>query len=254
MTTRRDILKSGAGLAAILATGKAPAALVKSMLAARNSIGMKSGGVRLPYDAGVEYLESSGTQYIDTGVFPTANVGALVDVMPFNGGADVCALFCGSDTWRWGFGFRVNYTIQISCLSRSVAFQNVDWSPSGSRKTVDYNYSQQYKAYIDNELVYDNIPHGVVESPGAIWMFGANYNGTGVLWRGAKIRVYSCKMIDNGVLVRDFIPVRFTNEQGVSEGAMYDRVSGELEPFRNKGAGAFLWGPDASAGNGGGGV
>ena len=60
-------------------------------------------------------------------------------------------------------------------------------------------------------------------------------------------------MIDNVVLVRDFIPVRFTNELGQSEGAMYDRVSGELEPFRNKGTGAFLWGPDASEQNGGGG-
>ena len=48
MTTRRDILRGGAGLAAILAAGKAPAAFVKSMLAARNIIGMKSGGAKLP--------------------------------------------------------------------------------------------------------------------------------------------------------------------------------------------------------------
>lgn len=43
MTTRRNILKSGAGLAAILATGKAPAALVKSMLAARKSFWISEG-------------------------------------------------------------------------------------------------------------------------------------------------------------------------------------------------------------------
>lgn len=40
------------------------------------------------------------------------------------------------------------------------------------------------------------------------------------------------------------IAVRFTNEQGVSEGAMYDRVSGQL--FRNAGTGAFTIGPDKS--------
>ena len=40
MTTRRHILKSGVGLAAILATGKAPAYLVKSMLAARHGLGV----------------------------------------------------------------------------------------------------------------------------------------------------------------------------------------------------------------------
>ena len=38
------------------------------------------------------------------------------------------------------------------------------------------------------------------------------------------------------------LPVRFTNESGVLEGAMYDRVSGQL--FRNAGTGAFIIGPD----------
>ena len=56
MTTRRDILKGGAGLAAILASGKAPAYLVKSMLAARNSIGMKSGGAKVPTAA--DYVQT----------------------------------------------------------------------------------------------------------------------------------------------------------------------------------------------------
>ena len=44
------------------------------------------------------------------------------------------------------------------------------------------------------------------------------------------------------MIARDFIAVRFTNENGVSEGAMYDCVSGEL--FRNAGTGAFIIGPD----------
>lgn len=56
------------------------------------------------------------------------------------------------------------------------------------------------------------------------------------------MRVYFCKITSGGDLVRDFQPVRFTNEQGVFEGAMYDRVSGEL--FRNQGMGAFLYGND----------
>ena len=48
-------------------------------------------------------------------------------------------------------------------------------------------------------------------------------------------------MVDNAIL-GSFIPVRFTNEDGVSEGAMYDRVSGQL--YRNAGTGAFVIGPD----------
>lgn len=49
-------------------------------------------------------------------------------------------------------------------------------------------------------------------------------------------------MVNNGVLVRDFQPVRFTNELGQSDGAMYDKVSGQL--FRNAGTGSFLFGDD----------
>ena len=46
---------------------------------------------------------------------------------------------------------------------------------------------------------------------------------------------------NNSALI-DLIPVRFTNELGQSEGAMYDRVSGQL--FRNAGTGDFIIGPD----------
>lgn len=49
----------------------------------------------------------------------------------------------------------------------------------------------------------------------------------------------------NAILVRDMIPVRFTNEHGQSEGAMYDRVSGQL--FRNVGTGTFTIGPDKTS-------
>lgn len=46
----------------------------------------------------------------------------------------------------------------------------------------------------------------------------------------------------DGTPLRDFIPVRFTNENNQSEGAMYDKVTKQL--FRNKGTGNFTIGPD----------
>ena len=45
MTTRREMVKAGAGLAAIMAAGKAPAAFVRSLVAARNT--MMAGGGKL---------------------------------------------------------------------------------------------------------------------------------------------------------------------------------------------------------------
>lgn len=46
----------------------------------------------------------------------------------------------------------------------------------------------------------------------------------------------------NGAALIDLIPVRFMNETGQQEGAMYDKVSKQL--FRNKGTGSFIIGPD----------
>ena len=71
-------------------------------------------------------------------------------------------------------------------------------------------------------------------------LFGIRQNGN--LEQLSKAKIYALKFTINSTTLRDFIPVRFTNENGVSEGAMYDRVSGQL--FGNAGTGAFIIGPD----------
>jgi len=48
MTTRRNMIKAGAGLAAILASGKAPAYIVKSMIAARQIFLGRGDGAKAP--------------------------------------------------------------------------------------------------------------------------------------------------------------------------------------------------------------
>ena len=50
-------------------------------------------------------------------------------------------------------------------------------------------------------------------------------------------QIYYAKIIVDGVLVRDFIPVRVGQI-----GYLYDKVSGEL--FGNQGSGNFTLGPD----------
>lgn len=67
-------------------------------------------------------------------------------------------------------------------------------------------------------------------------------NGGRILKYGyVKCRSFSV-YDSNNVKLRDFIPVRFTNELGEVEGAMYDKVSKQL--FRNQGTGKFIVGAD----------
>lgn len=69
------------------------------------------------------------------------------------------------------------------------------------------------------------------------------YTGT-IYYTDCKVASFSIIDIATNKILIDFIPVRFTNELGQSEGAMYDRVSGEF--FRNSGTGSFVIGPDKS--------
>ena len=71
-------------------------------------------------------------------------------------------------------------------------------------------------------------------------LFGIRENGHVAQLSEAKI--YELKFTLNSTTLRDFIPVRLTNDNGKSEGVMYDKVSGQL--FRNAGTGAFIIGPD----------
>ena len=73
------------------------------------------------------------------------------------------------------------------------------------------------------------------------YKFGMSYNNQHQTITSVS-RFAWCMIFLGNTLVRDFIPVRFTNENGVTEGAMYDRVSGAL--FRNAGTGAFTIGPN----------
>jgi len=75
--------------------------------------------------------------------------------------------------------------------------------------------------------------------------------GVALNYSAAKQLLMEASFEVNGVTAWDAYSVRFTNEMGQAEGAMYDRVSGQL--FRNAGKGAFTVGPDKTANLNGGG-
>ena len=78
---------------------------------------------------------------------------------------------------------------------------------------------------------------------------GAYFRINSPQWNNATMarqRIRRIVMYEYDSMVTDMIPVRFTNELGQSEGAMYDRVSGQL--FRNSGTGAFGFGTDIAGG------
>lgn len=243
--TRRDIVKAGAGLAAILASGRAPAAVVRSMLAARASI---CGGKRLPYDAEVEYLESTGTQWIDTGVIPTTDLNFRLHCYyntPMQAITGECV-----------FGMRYTQGTQWRCMVSNYRVNTGGYASffNNQRFISTISGVHEYEFSLING-VYSN-GHGTtgtvnkaqtspilpIPSSWTMHLFRGNYT-TEPFNDVFKGKVFSLDLwLDSGLYVRKYRPVRFTNEQGVTEGAMYDRVTKQL--FRNAGTGAFTYGPD----------
>ena len=204
----------------------------------------------LPYDAEVQYLQSTGTQYILTGVRPQVGDVLSVDTT-VQYSADVVP-----NTWLTGWYMDLYNSSLIGTYQNQIYFTY----------NTDRNIAKTNVGLYDKHRIRYNFPDGILiddivlsssvaaNTPLTAIPTSSTYNGLCIFNRfnsyGSpnstiiKAKVFSFQIIINGSVSFDGIPVRFTNEQDVSEGAMYDRVSGEL--FRNAGTGAFTIGPDKS--------
>ena len=237
MTTRR---KFGLGIAAIIAAQRAPAALVRSLIAARAAL---TGGKKLPYDAEVAFLGSTGTQRIDTGIIATNGIVLSGKSVKYNNNS-----VCG-----WSI---------YDCLTNHIEFR---WRSVSI--VVDCPNGTLFTFVWGKQIIFDGVVQGdrstIDADQNKVMLFCRRSDGNDSL----NGRIYWFKIENENGLVRDFIPVRFTNELGMSEGAMYDRANPAvgMNPdgsprtdglYRNRGTGAFAIGPvkarGASGQNGGG--
>ena len=201
-------------------------------------------GKRLPYDAEVEYLESTGTQWIDTGVAPVDDATFVV-----------CAAFTNLNTGRFGavqlIGSSTTYRYYFGVSNGKWigAINSVGYNHDISQADTDIHIfkTNNLGLYIDDIMVV-----AAENSKPTNSVCLTNVGGTAIDIP-TKAKLYSCKIYDaNGVIISDLIPVRRTLD-GQSVGEMYDRVTGTFMERH----GTFVTGPDvasgASAANGGGG-
>ena len=214
------------------------------LIAARNGFAV---GKSLPYDAEVEYLESTGTQYIDTGCDMAVDgaiecgyrMSSLSYVMQF-GQSGIRLQQGGTIYNRFSFGFLDDLKRSIWLADR---YNELNRNEDNNWNTVRMDAVTGKCGYNGATATYSHNWNPQAVGLSSFYLFGTR-NTVGVIERIGHVQISFMRMWKNGILIRDLTPVRFTNEQGQSEGAMYDRVSGEL--FRNAGTGAFTIGPDKS--------
>ena len=185
----------------------------------------------------IEYLESTGAQWIDTGILATTQTGIEIKFSSSFVNANN-ALFGSREayhnkafsTWIYGAGgFRVDIG-DNEFLTQSLQ-KNEIYTIKITNSGIFLN---------DSFMQVSNVSNGVYSSS-TMFLFEINQNGIPVNFQANPIdlqkRIYSAKIYNNDTLVRDFIPVLDGN--GVP--CMYDRV--EKKYYYNAGTGDFVAGP-----------
>ena len=179
----------------------------------------------LPYDAQVEYIQGTGTQWIDPQYTTTSNsiiritvqLSSLTAQDRIIGNASGYFEIYLNGSKRWAFssnGAVVSSGVSANTSKHTLKIDNVAkkgyWDSSS--KTIGQNVASYYNS---------------------TYIFGRNGTNT------CQGKIYNAQIANGSTLVRDFIPVRVG-----TVGCLYDKVSGTL--FYSSGSSDFTAGPDVS--------
>lgn len=182
----------------------------------------------LPYDAEVEWLESDGYAYIDTGV----NLKKIV-VNTFKASFSQTTTTASAITG-------VYYNATSEPRFQIYIDGNNKWG--SSTNTTEASITGFTKGQVVSLNSYYTIKctaKKTQNSDASIFMFARNTDNNAPIPTNG-MRLYYCQMTYDGVLARDFIPVRVGQV-----GYLYDKVSGELFGNANS-TGAFSFGIDVT--------
>lgn len=209
----------------------------------RRLIALKKSGdsVGLPDGfTAVEYIQTSGRQFIDTGVKSSASVGMSAD-------------FCFVDAWTnqnlaQTYSQPEKYLLMVLAVSSWGSPDGTVWFVCGylepqqyfkkadtDRHIYHFNADGQYTVEMDG-IQYKKADPSKTTFPADarnLWLFVRNSPSVDGY---ARMKLYSCAMYDGGVKIRDFKPC--LDADGVP--CLYDLIS--KTTFYNQGSGSFTWG------------
>ena len=180
----------------------------------------------------VEYLQSSGTQWIDTGVVPDNETGLFLKAHRINGG-DLVPVGARTNDIRF-------YPPRFNMDGVTIEYAWENYYVLGNRNTSDdlsyvslLNFYNTRKASIQTQSnFYENALNTTLPSLShTIYIFDWNYNGSATThWIG---KIYEVKISQGENLIRHFIPC--LDNDGIP--CMYDLVNDEV--YYKEGDGEF---------------
>ncbi len=185
----------------------------------------------------LEYIESTGTQYIDTGIVPNNNTGIHVKFNRQVNGDQVVVGVITSVLAKNLYinpagGFYVPFAENYGTAYVEDAVNNFDYD-------VKMNYMNDRQRYVHSVSGEYNlaITKTLVTPQHTLYVFASNTSTDEAGW-GFKGRVYYMEITNNQTLVQNLIPARRNSDNEVG---MYDTVTNTF--FTNSGTGDFVAGP-----------
>lgn len=185
----------------------------------------------------LEYLQSTVSQYIDTGVWIQRDKNAKVEMS--------VQFLSTNATWFGANAFLQLYSTSSYYSTNSSRLPDVSISP-GNRDEITLNWNsneQNLNAYVNGIFIqnvnWSSLPADRTRSKFYIFALG-NYDGS-VLTAGRPYgKIYNLKIFIDNNLVRNMIPARRDSDEKLG---MYDTVGNIF--YMNNGTGTFRAGPDA---------
>lgn len=178
------------------------------------------------------YIESTGTQYINTGVNTTNDIGTEIR-FSYNNNVNyqyaIGELTAGNN--RFSPIFIDKDSPNKFLFTDTIAFQYNEYANFDNLPhTIKFNYPNR-KISFDNTLIKTTADTFATSTGGNIYLFARNYSGVS---HTASIKLYFCKLYANDTLIRDFIPCYRKSDNRVG---LYDIVNDVF--YVNQGTGVF---------------
>ena len=194
----------------------------------------------------LEYIESTGTQWIDTGIRPDSNFAYELKfsgyTIPTTGGGEHVMFGETSGGWEKMVGINQSKVSNRSNVIPYIKYDGVQCSLA--QQTEGTFLLNPTGLYFNGNLVYSKTPDSFETEQYSIYLFAINFKGTAssmatstVTNKFTSYKLEFFKVWDNNTMVRNMVPAQ--NSEGVV--GLYDTVNNRF--YTNDGTGEFVAGP-----------
>lgn len=168
----------------------------------------------------IEYISSTGNvnnatnPYIDTKCVLSSDFTFKISYMAL---ADNTAFMFGGRTT-----YNSNDEFAATTIYLNIGLSSRNIIPTVLHKKFILEATPSYYSVSGSKQIIDS-KFSKGEYP--IWLFCTNTKGTGLYQTGDSVRIYYLKIYNNGILVRDFIPVRRKSDGKIG---MLDKVESKF--------------------------